>query len=987
MSTSEQQIEVRLIKWLENLKYIYRTDIKDRASLEENFRRKFEQLNAVKLTDREFDRLLSEIINPDVYEASRLLRERNLFLREDGTPLHYTLVNIKDWCKNDYEVVNQLRINTHSSHHRYDAIILINGLPLVQIELKSQKISPRAAMQQIVKYKDDTGNGYLNSLLCFVQLFIVSNEGDTCYFANNNPKEFQFDAKEQYLPVYRHATEENQAVRGLRDFTLEVLPKCTLGELISRYMVLIQSERKLLVMRPYQIYAVKAIVKCIEENRGNGYIWHTTGSGKTLTSFKASTLLKDNPNIEKCLFVVDRKDLDRQTREEFNKFQPSCVEENTNTETLVRRLESTDYADKVIVTTIQKLGIALDPNHKKKYHDRLKPLSNKRIVFIFDECHRSQFGENHKAIKAFFPKAQLFGFTGTPIFEENAVQIKIDGREASKLTTEDIFQKPLHTYTITNAIEDENVLRFNVDYYRSNGKYVQDRSMITKRAVIDEIIAKHDAISLSRRFNAILATSSISDAVEYYRLFKKLQEDYRAKDPKFVPLNISCIFSPPAGEIQEDLEQEKLDYQTDPQSKKQALEEIIADYNSRYSCTHSIGEFDAYYQDVQKRIKDQKWADYPREKKIDITIVVDMLLTGFDSKYLGILYVDKELKYHGLIQAFSRTNRILNKTKNFGKILDFRYQESAVNQAIQLFSGAKSEAQDPKIWLVEPAEEVVVRYAEAIERLNDFMASNGLEAEPEKVLNLQGDTARAEFVDYFKEVKRLNTQLSQYIYIDPQDQEKVETLMPSEKLNAFQTAYLETARILREHRKDYTQDHLASAGGKQEEEIDFELVLFSSAIIDYDYIMGLIAQFASQSPSEQKLSKAELVRLVASHSNLIDEQEDILDYIDQIEAVNGLTVKEVSEQYQAFKAKKLQCRIEEIAHKYHIAPSALSDFVSLILDRMILDTERLSALFYDLDLGWKQRIQQEKALVADLHPLLAVLAKGQQIAGLSAYKA
>lgn len=403
-TTAEYQIEERLITQLEGLKYVYRQDIKDRLSLEANFRQKFEHLNGVTLTDREFERLLSEIIpaTPDVYESSRLLRERNFFTREDGTPLYYTLVNIKDWCRNDYEVINQLRINTHSSLHRYDVIILINGLPLVQIELKAHKVSPKAAIQQIVNYKSDVGNGYTNTLLAFMQLFIVSNEAETSYFANNNAKEFLFDTKEQYLPIYHLADESNRKIMHLHSFADRMLAKCTLGELISRYMVLVASERKLLVMRPYQIYAVQAIIKCIEENRGNGYIWHTTGSGKTLTSFKASTLLKDNPNIEKCLFVVDRKDLDRQTRDEFNKFQQGCVEENTNTETLVKRLESSDYADKVIVTTIQKLGIALDPRGKKNYQERLKVLSDKRIVIIFDECHRSQFGDNHKAIKAFF---------------------------------------------------------------------------------------------------------------------------------------------------------------------------------------------------------------------------------------------------------------------------------------------------------------------------------------------------------------------------------------------------------------------------------------------------------------------------------------------------------------------------------------------------------------------------------------------------------
>ncbi|NOT64287.1 MAG: type I restriction endonuclease subunit R, partial [Acidobacteria bacterium] len=450
---TEQEIEQSLIEKLGELKYSYRPDIRDRAALDKNFREKFEALNRVNLTDGEFQRLLEQIISPDVFAAARHLRERNSFERDDGTPLYYTLVNIKDWCKNTFEVVNQLRINTDNTHHRYDVMLLINGVPVVQIELKTLTITPRRAMEQIVDYKNDPGNGYSKTLLCFVQLFIVSNRSDTWYFANNNHRHFSFNADERFLPLYQFASPDNKKITHLDSFAETFLAKCALSEMISRYMVLVASEQKLLMMRPYQIYAVKNIVACIQQNTGNGYIWHTTGSGKTLTSFKASTLLKDNPAVDKCLFVVDRKDLDRQTREEFNKFQEGCVEENTNTETLVRRLLSDDYADKVIVTTIQKLGLALDGSNKRNYKERLEPLRKQRMVFIFDECHRSQFGENHKAIKEFFPHAQLFGFTGTPIFEDNANYQKIEGEQATLKTTQDIFQQELHAYTITHAIE------------------------------------------------------------------------------------------------------------------------------------------------------------------------------------------------------------------------------------------------------------------------------------------------------------------------------------------------------------------------------------------------------------------------------------------------------------------------------------------------------------------------------------------------------
>lgn len=582
-TVNEPQVEYSFVGKLTDLKYTYRSDIRDRKALEENFRRKFHELNRVNLTDAEFARLRDEIITPDVFQASKKLRQRNTFIREDGTPLHYSLVNITDWCKNEFEVINQLRMNTEASTHRYDVLLLINGVPVVQIELKNLQISPRRAMQQIVDYKSDPGSGYTNSLLCFMQLFIVSNQTNTYYFANNLARHFSFNADEQFLPVYKWASEDNKKIDHLYDFAEKFLAKCTLGEMISRYMVLVESEQKLMVMRPYQIYAVKAIVDCIHQNRGNGYIWHTTGSGKTLTSFKASTLLKDNPDIEKCLFVVDRKDLDRQTREEFNRFQEGCVEENTNTETLVRRMLSEDYADKVIVTTIQKLGLALDPDHRKNYKEQLQPLSKKRLVFIFDECHRSQFGDNHKAIKEFFPNAQLFGFTGTPIFEENAAYKQIDGTVGTYKTTNDIFQKKLHAYTITHAIEDKNVLQFHVDYFKPEGNYKpKPGESLAQQAVVEAILDKHDAATHFRRFNAILATASINDAIAYYHQFKNIQAQRAATDDNFMPLHIACVFSPPAEgnkdvqQIQEDLPQEKADNTVAPDEKKLALKTILS---------------------------------------------------------------------------------------------------------------------------------------------------------------------------------------------------------------------------------------------------------------------------------------------------------------------------------------------------------------------------------------------------------------------------
>lgn len=990
MISKEKQIEDHFINKLIDLKYTYRDDIRDRNSLERNFRTKFETLNRVHLTDSEFSRLLEEIIDADVFASSKRLRGINTFMREDGTPLQYMLVNIKDWCKNDYEVINQLRINTNNSYHRYDVILLINGIPVVQVELKASDVSPRRAMQQIVDYKNDTGNGYTNTLLCFMQLFIVSNQANTYYFTNNNDQYFSFNTDEQFLPVYQYATESNRKITHLDAFSTAFLSKCTLGEMINRYMVLVVSEQRLLIMRPYQIYAVKAIIDCIHQNRGNGYIWHTTGSGKTLTSFKASTLLKDNPDIDKCLFVVDRKDLDRQTREEFNKFQENCVEENTNTGTLVRRMLSDDYADKVIVTTIQKLGVALDSSNKNNYKDRLIHLKDKRIVFIFDECHRSQFGDNHKAIKEFFPNAQLFGFTGTPIFEQNATYTKISGEQASYKITEDIFPSRLHAYTITHAIEDKNVLRFHVDYFKS--KETGDRradGTLKKQAVVDAILSKHDAATHSRRFNAILATASINEAIEYYELFRSAQESLKQQDENYEPLNIACVFSPPAEgnkdiqQIQEDLPQEQDDNREEPEEKKKALKTIIDDYNRQYKTNHTIAEFDTYYQDVQKRIKDQQYSnkDYPHKNKIDITIVVDMLLTGFDSKYLNTLYVDKNLKYHGLIQAFSRTNRILNDTKPYGNILDFRGQQDAVDEAIALFSGEKTD--NPKeIWLVDSAPKVIEKFQDAVRKLSEYMQSQELECRAEDVYNLQGDEARAGFINCFKEVQRYKTQLEQYTDIDEQERAKIEELFSEEALRSFRGAYLETAQQLRKLREKGKGQEVS----QQVEDLDFEFVLFASAVIDYDYIMGLIARYTNSKNSKQRVTKEQLISLVASSANLIDERDDIREYIDSLDEVNGKTEQEIKEGYEAFKAEKYARQLASIADKHSITADSLREFVEQIMDRMIFDGEKLSDLLAPLELGWKARTKAELALMDDLVPLLKRLAAGREISGLSAYE-
>lgn len=632
------------------------------------------------------------------------------------------------------------------------------------------------------------------------------------------------------------------------------------------------------------------------------------------------------------------------------------------------------------------------------------------MVFIFDECHRSQFGQTHQTIKNFFPKAQLFGFTGTPIFPENATTRQIHGDIATLRTTQDLFQSELHAYTITHAIEDKNVLRFHVDYFKPDGENPpKPGETLAKRAVIDAVLAKHDAATGRRRFNALFATASINDAIEYFELFKQVQAERQTGDSDFVPLKVAAVFSPPAEgnkdvqQLQEDLPQELKDNQQEPDKKKEALKAIIADYNVRYGTNHSIGEFDAYYQDVQKRIKDQQYPnrDLPGKgaEKIDITIVVDMFLTGFDAKYLNTLYVDKHLKHHGLIQAFSRTNRVLNAAKPYGHILDFRGQQGNVDEAITLFSGVRAE-QAKEIWLVDKAPVIIERLKIAKKELDDFLRSHGLDPRPEAVPNLRGDVARVAFVKLFKEVQRLTTQLDQYTDLTNEQRREIEQTLPKDDARAFRGVYLETAKRLKA-KQDKTGGDTPGTGAQFRgplgeygsdaskdamDQLDFEFVLFASVDIDYDYIMNLIARFSGQTPAQQEMSRDQLIRLIRSDAKFMDELDEITEYVRTLETGRSLTEEEVRTGYQRFKDERHRAELVAVAGKHGLTNEALQAFVDNILDRMIFDGEQLTDLLEPLDLGWRDRREKELSLMDDLVPLLKKRADGRMISGLNAYE-
>ena len=907
MTTTENQIEQDLIAKLGDLKYTYRPDIRDRAALEANFRAKFEALNRVRLTDSEFHRLLDDIITPDVYNAAQRLRNINSFERDDGTPLNYTLVNIRDWCKNDFEVVNQLRMNTDNSHHRYDVMLLINGLPVVQIELKTLAVSPRRAMQQIVDYKTDPGNGYSKTLLCFLQLFIVSNRTDTWYFANNNARHFSFNADERFLPVYQFASEDNKKITLLDSFAEKFLAKCTLGQMISRYMVLVASEQKLLMMRPYQIYAVQNIVECIDKNLGNGYIWHTTGSGKTLTSFKAAQLARGLPEIDKVWFVVDRKDLDYQTMREYERFEKGAANSNTSTAVLQKQLE--DPNARIIITTIQKLSRFVAGNKKHPVYDA-------HVVVIFDECHRSQFGDMHAEITRVFKRYHLFGFTGTPIFAENAGSSRSSGQGRGgnplRRTTAQAFGDKLHTYTIVDAINDKNVLPFRIDYINTIKKsdHIKDKQVSaidTERALlapersrqIVSYIREHFDQKTKRAasyqmhgkrlagFNALFATASIDAAKRYYAEFVTQQKDL----PEAQRLKVGLIYSFAANEEDPDglLGEEEFETAGLDQSSRDFLEAAIRDYNALFETSFdtSADKFQNYYKDLSERLK---------TRQLDLVIVVNMFLTGFDATTLNTLWVDKNLKAHGLIQAYSRTNRILNSVKTYGNIVSFRNLEDATNDALALFGNKEAKG----IVLLKPYADYYSEYQGKIAELQALFPLGTA---------ITGEAAQKAFIKLFGAILRLKNILTAF------DDFAGNEILSQRDFQDYQSLYLNL----------YAEFRAASQAEKESinDDVVFEIELIKQVEINVDYILMLVEQYLKKKGTgEDKEIRANIERAVNASPSLRNKKDLIEQFVDAVS-----TKGKVDAQWQAFVVAKKAEELERIIAEENLNAEATRTFI------------------------------------------------------------
>lgn len=845
---SEAQLEEQLIKQLVAQGY-ERVLIADEADLVNNLKKQIEIHNEVSLSENEFKQILNHLSKGNVFDKAKTLRDKLSLARDDGTHKNIEFLQLEKWCQNRFQVANQIS-NEGDYKNRYDVTILINGLPLVQIELKRAGIELKEAFNQVNRYRRHSyGAGH--GLFGFIQLFIISNGVNTKYYSNTIG--YSNNHKESFKFTSFWADKNNNKISRLSAFTETFLEPCHIAKMICKYMVL-TSNKTIMVLRPYQYHAVEAIVDKVENSKTGGYIWHTTGSGKTLTSFKASQILINNPHIHKVLFVVDRNDLDNQTIREFNNFREGSVDATTNTRNLVKQFNDPNV--KLIVTTIQKLNTAIS---REQHQIKMEAGRDQKNIFIFDECHRSQFGETHKKITQFFNNYQMFGFTGTPIFAENA-----SGNELGKRTTKDLFGDCLHKYVITDAIRDENVLKFSVEYYTgvkyhgddledvkvegiNIGEVYEDEKWI--RQNINFIIQNHNRKTKDRDFTAILATPSVPVLMKYYDIFKEKKEAGEHN------LKIATIFTYSANEddkIADGMLDEEVDLNSDKlsQHSRDKLESYVADYNQQFGTNYTTKDsksFYDYYRNISDRVK---------SREIDILIVVNMFLTGFDSKTLNTLYVDKNLKYHGLIQAYSRTNRILNETKSQGNIVVFRNLRKATNDALRLFAN-KNAKED--IFL-KPYEDYRDLFNQQVAKMRELVAN------PDAVDLLQTEAEKEQFVKDFRELLKLKNVLVSFagFHFDDLD-------LDGQEFDEFKSKYLDIY--------DSTVRNIEKVSILND--LDFELELVKRDEINVGFILRLIAQMVGANEEKKNEIHNSINNFMRSEVELRSKRELIEKFIAQ----------------------------------------------------------------------------------------------------------
>jgi type I restriction enzyme R subunit len=845
----EQILEEQLIEQLQQLGY-NSVVIKDETDLLSNLKSQLEKHNNISFSDKEFAKVLNILGKGSVFEKAKTLREKQHILKDNGENLYFEFIQTEHWCQNQFQVTNQVTMEGVYKN-RYDVTILINGLPLVQIELKRRGLELKEAFNQTNRYQRHSfGSGA--ALFQYIQIFIISNGVNTKYYANNKYQSFK-------QTFYWTAVANKRLTNILNGFTSEFLEPCHISKMICKYIVLNEANKILMVLRPYQYYAVEALIDKVKNSNHNGYVWHTTGSGKTLTSFKASQIIMQIPQVKKVVFVVDRKDLDYQTTKEFNSFSKGSIDGTENTKALVKQFSDDT---KLIVTTIQKLNTAIS---KSQYLSKMEKLKNEHIVFIFDECHRSQFGETHNRIKAFFNNFQMFGFTGTPIFADNAVK-----NQLGKRTTKELFGECLHKYVITDAIKDENVLKFSIEYV---GRYkrketateidieVEDidtkelmEAPVRLEKIADYIVSHHNRKTYNKEFTAMFCVNSVDTLIKYYDILqqKKVAGQHNLK--------IATIFSYTANEDDADANgfiPEELSVVEEPRAlyglnmhTREKLDEFIGHYNSMFETKFSTKDSESfynYYNDISKKVK---------ERKVDILLVVNMFLTGFDSKPLNTLYVDKNLKYHGLIQAYSRTNRILNEQKSQGNIIVFRNLKKATDEAITLFSNK------------EAIEEIIMKpYEDYVKKFNDaFIGLLKVVPTVNSVNNLQSEEDELEFIKAFRELMRIKNTMATFADFVWDDLEMNEQLFED-----YKSKYLDLYDKVKDEHKVEKVSIL--------EDVDFELELIHRDEVNVTYILKLLAALKGSTSADKTKKQKEIIDLLTGETNLRSKRELIEKFI------------------------------------------------------------------------------------------------------------
>ena len=884
---TEQQLENALIEQLQSLGW-EKVSIPDEDALVANLKTQLEKHNKIDLSVHEFKQILNKISRGNIFEKAKILRDKVDFKRDDGTTKHIELINQIQWCKNQYQVTNQVTIKGKYTN-RYDVTLLVNGLPLCQIELKRRGLEMKEGFNQFGRYdKHSFSANY--GLFNFLQICIFSNGVNTKYFANV-PSRLR-----DYKQTFFWSDKENKRITQLSEFAEVFLEKCQFSKMITKHVVLNESNKMLMALRPYQYYAVEAIVSQVQNTTKNGYIWHTTGSGKTLTSFKAAQILTQSPKVHKVVFVVDRKDLDYQTIKEFDSFKKGSVDGTDNTKHLVEQ-----FADDtpLIVTTIQKLNTAISKEHHLKMMEDLK---DKKMIFIFDECHRSQFGETHKRIKEYFENVQMFGFTGTPIFKDNASKNAL-----GKRTTKDLFDQKLHSYVITDAIRDENVLKFSVEYIRTFKQKDQvvdieveaiDTSEVMEAPerldkITNYIIANHNRKTHNREFTAMFCVSNVKTLTKYYELFRAKREADEHD------LKVATIFSYQANEADDDADGmgigDDMPDDNAPVSKhsREKLDEYMDDYNGMFGTNYNTKDsksFYGYYKDIGKRVK---------KKEIDILLVVNMFLTGFDSKPLNTIYVDKNLKYHGLLQAFSRTNRIMGQKKSQGNVVCFRNLKPATDKAIELF--ANKDAQEEII--LAPYEDYLEKFKEAVDKLKAIAPT------VDSVDDLLTEEDEAMFIQAFREVIRIKNVLDCFTQFDFEDLPLDEQLFAD-----YRSKYLDLYDKVRSENQKEKVSIL--------DDIDFEIELISRDKINVSYIISLLRNMKGKTPEEQERARKSIIDILDTETQLRSKKELIERFIKENFA-NMKASADVAEEFDAYWTEEKRKAFASLSENEGLDPDGL----------------------------------------------------------------